>query len=348
MTETITILLTCVGGPLVPRAIELLKASKNHQFRVVGIDAAEDAVGAPWCDVFETAPMGDDPAYCDVILGLCQREGIQVVIPWSDEEAFAIAHARDRFEDLGIAVAAPTLEVSAIAGNKADALDWLKQQNVPVPDYRRVSTLDELRSAAAEMGYPDKMLALKPCVAHGGRGVWALRGEGPRLNELLHEVALDVISLDTFVAAAGTADIPEMLLMPFLTGTVYDVDILQDGEVLHYMVPRRRFHVRTNPFRGCIIHRNEAVLELAKSVQDALKMRCLYDIDIILDADDKPWILEINPRISASVVATMEAGVPMLEYLIRMILGHDIPQIQIPYDQRIRPYIALSSDGYEL
>lgn len=348
MTESITILLTCVGGPLVPRAIDLLRASESYQFRIIGIDAGPDAVGAPWCDAFEIAPMGDDPTYCDVVLDLCRREGIQVVIPWSDEEAFAIARARSRFEDLGIAVAAPTLEVAAITGNKGDTLDWLKQQNVPVPEYRRVGTAEELRAAASEMGYPEQMLALKPCVAHGGRGVWALRGSGPELGELLHEVALDVISLDTFLAAAGSGDIPEMLLMPFLTGTVYDVDILQDGEVLHYMVPRRRFHVRTNPFRGCLIHRNEAVLELAQSVQNALKMRCLYDIDIILDADEKPWILEINPRISASVVAAMEAGVPMLEYLIRMILGHEVPQIPIPYDQRVRPHIALSSDSYEL
>jgi carbamoyl-phosphate synthase large subunit len=345
MTEQVTLLLTCVAGPLVPRAIEILRQVQDIDYRIIGIDATADAVGAGGCDRFVVAPMGDAPGYVDFLLDLCREEGIQAVVPWSDEEAFAVARNRDRFAAEGIAVAAPPLEIADITRNKGELLDWLKAKGVPVPEYRRVTDLGELRAAAREMGYPDKVLTIKPSVARGGRGVWALREAGPDLGELLHGTALDVITLDTFMSAAEAAgDMPEMLLMPFFPGMVYDVDILQDGDTCHYLVPRRRFHVRTNPFRGCYIHENPAVMELAEKVRDAAGMHCLYDIDLILDEHDKPWVLEINPRLSASVVATMEAGLPLVDYLVRMILGREVPQRDIPYMRRVRPFVALHGD----
>lgn len=341
----VTILITCVGGPLVPRAISLLRQTRDIEYRIVGIDAGSEAIGASVCDRFDRAPMGNDPGYPDFLLKLCEDEGVQVLIPWSDEEALAVAQNRQRFEARGIAVAAPPVEIAKITENKGEVLDWLGAKGVPVPEYRRIKKLDELAAAATDMGYPHRMLSIKPSIARGGRGVWALRGSGPTLDELLRGTSLDVVALDTFIASAYAGGVmPEMLLMPYFPGMVYDVDILQDGECLHYLVPRRRFHVRTNPFRGCVIHRNEQVVALADQVRQALGMRCLYDIDLILDENDKPWILEINPRLSASVVATMEAGLPLVDYLVRMVLGLEIPRVEIPYDTRVRPFVALQSD----
>jgi carbamoyl-phosphate synthase large subunit len=346
MAQQITVLLTCVAGPLVPRAIEILRQATDIDYRIVGIDAQTDAVGAKFCDVFVQAPMGDAPAYPQFVLELCEKEGVQVIVPWSDEEALAVALHRGEFERRGIAVAAPPVEIAQVTRNKADVLDLLRDRNVPVPAYRRAKTVDEIIAAAKEMGYPEKTLTIKPCVARGGRGVWALRASGASLDELLQGIALDVITLETFVDAARRGEMPEVILMPFFPGIVYDVDILQDGNICHYMVPRRRFHVRTNPFRGCVIHDNPAVMELAKRVRDAIDMHCLYDIDVILDEQNKPWILEINPRLSASVVATMEAGLPLIDYLIRMVLGLDIPERPVPYNRRVRPFTALSSDEF--
>ena len=44
MAKNINILLTCVGGGLVPRAIELLKESEAFEFRVIGIDTSKAIV----------------------------------------------------------------------------------------------------------------------------------------------------------------------------------------------------------------------------------------------------------------------------------------------------------------
>lgn len=348
MAKNINILLTCVGGGLVPRAIELLKESEAFEFRVIGIDTSTDAVGAKFCDRFYQAPMGDTDEYPEFLLELCKKEKIEVLIPWSDEEALSIALARDQFERNGVAVAAPPVEVAKITHNKADVLDLLQKSNVPVPEYRRAKNAEELILASKELGYPNRTIIVKPTVARGGRGAWALRESGAALKDLMESVALDVITLDTFVSAARGVEMPEVMVMPFFPGMVYDVDILQEGKKLHYLVPRRRFHVRTAPFRGCIIHKNDAVIDLAHQVGSTLDMHCLYDIDLIMDEKDHPWVLEINPRLSASVVATMEAGLPLLEYLIRMVCGLSVPINAIPFDRRIRPYTLLVEDGYAL
>lgn len=346
MPEQITILVSCVNGPLVPRGLALLREHTDLRYRIIGIDAQADAVGAGACDEFIAAPMGDADGYADFVLDLCRREGIQVAIPWSDEEALAIARRRTDFEAAGVAVAVPPVEVAEIASSKCETLGWLGQQGIPVPQFRRVRDLGELERAADELGFPDAPLTIKPAVARGGRGVWALTADGPSLGDLLQGTALDAITMDTFVRAAErSGDIPEMILMPFFPGKVYDVDILQNGDTVHYLVPRVRIHVRTNPFRGCIVKRDDAITALAEQVQAVLGMRCLYDLDIIRDGDGKPHMLEINPRMSASVVATMEAGLPLMDYLVRMLLGREVPRTEIPYGRRVRPLTGLHGDA---
>ena len=61
--------------------------------------------------------------------------------------------------------------------------------------------------------------------------------------------------------------------MKMLPGAMYDVDILANQEgAPFYIVPRRRFHPRTTPFRGCYLDKNELVIELASILQSKLMM----------------------------------------------------------------------------
>jgi len=321
-------------------AIQALQASRTLRVRVVGVDMDASGVGAQFADAFYQVPAGQDPAYVDRLLAICRREGVRVILPTSDEEALALARAHARFNGAGVVCAAPRQELVELFLDKSRMYDYLTQRGVRVPRYTRVTTIAQLRAAAKRLGYPAKPFVIKPATARGGRGVWMIRSGGASLRELMHGISLDAISLEAFVASAARAEaLPPLVAMEYFSGDVFDVDLLGVHGTLRTAVPRRRFHPRTTPFRGCRIERHPAVLALAREVHQALALDFLHDVDIMLDARGKAHLLEINPRQSASVITTVAAGLNLLEHVVRRALDLDIPSVPVPYGVAVRPSV---------
>ncbi len=339
--KDINVLFTCIGGPIVPYLLKALKGSKLMNVRIVGTDMSESPVGLPFVDSFAQLPAGNDPAYVESVFDLARKENIDVIIPCSDEEALSLCADQQQFFDEGIIPCVPTADMARIMENKADMYDHVASLGLSLPEYHRVSTVDELQVAAEAMGYPEKDFVIKPTVARGGRGVWVVRKETRSLASMAQALTVDAVELETLLQAARRAPFPEHIVMPNLTGDMFDVDTLALGGETYYQVPRRRFHVRTTPFRGCWIEENRAVLELAGKLQDALKLPYLFDYDIILDQDDKPWLLEVNPRMSASVAVSVLSGVNLVEYLVLLATGQDVPQVEIPWGKGGKPIFDL-------
>lgn len=336
----VTVLLTCAASPMAVEAIQALQASRTLRVRVVGVDMDRRGPGARFASAFSQVPAGTDPGYADRLLTICRREGVRVVIPTSDEEALALARVQDRFRSAGITCTVPRAELIELFADKARMYQALAQCGVAVPRYERVTTIRHLREAASRLGYPARPFVIKPSAARGGRGVWLIREGGASLEELLRGMSLDAIRLETYVQAAErAATLPPLVAMECFSGDVFDVDLLGVGGRLKTMVARRRFHPRSTPFRGCVLERHPAVLALARSVHQALKLDYLHDVDIMLDAQGGAHLLEVNPRQSASVIATVSAGLNLLEHLVRRALDLDVPVAAVPYGVSIRPSV---------
>ena len=336
----VTVLLTCAASPMAVEAIQALQASRTLRVRVVGVDMDPRGPGAAFASAFYQVPGGGDPAYVDRVMTICRREGVRVAIPTSDEEALALARAQDRFRSAGITCTVPRPELIELFTDKARMYDVLAQRGVVVPRYERVTTIPQVRHAAARLGYPARPFVIKPAAARGGRGVWLIREGGASLDELLRGMSLDAMRLETYVQAADrAATLAPLVAMECFSGDVFDVDLLGVGGRLKTMVSRRRFHPRSTPFRGCVLERHPAVLALARSVHQALKLDYLHDVDIMLDAQGGAHLLEVNPRQSASVIATVSAGLNLLEHLVRRALDLKVPAARVPYGVAIRPSV---------
>lgn len=322
-------------------SVEVAAAFKNGALpvKVIGIDVNVAAVGRHYVDAFYQVPRGRDPAYIERVLEICKKENINVVVPGADDESLNLARNVDLFEKEGIRCVVPKKELIEPMLGKGPMFDWLSQRGVAVPRYHRVQTLEDLRAAAASLGYPGKPFVLKPSSATGGRGVWIISSGRDNGNKLsMERSGLDAVSLEHFIDLVGSdKQTPSLLAMEYLEGDVFDVDVLADQGKPIYMVSRRRFHPKTTPFRGCVLERNEKVLNLAADIQRALGLTYLFDFDIILSKDGEPNLLEVNPRFSGSVIATIAAGLNLLEFDLRLALGLEIPRIPVPYGKAIFP-----------
>lgn len=337
----VTMLMTCVGGQLSPFLLKALKSCERVDVRVVGVDGQAEVPGGALADAYYQVPMGDDPRYPDRIMEICEAEGVAVVLPTSDEEALSLAAVSERFAAKGITVCCPPADKAGFMANKGDMYDWLAGQGLPLPEYRRVKSPAELEEAARALGYPERDFVVKPCVARGGRGVWVISARTPSMDELNKGLTIDVMNLETYLKAAADGEFVELMAMPNLVGDVFDVDILRTGGTTHYVVPRRRYHVRTTPFRGCYLENHPEVLKLSEMLQEALQLPYLFDFDIILDGDGKPWLLEVNPRVSGSVAVSVLNGLNLLEFLVLGCVGEEVPQVEIPWGKGGKPVYDL-------
>jgi biotin carboxylase len=340
--ERVNLLITCVGGQLSPWLLQALKNCSRLKVRSIGVDCRGDALGRAFADTFYQVPSGVDPAYPNHMLEICRKENVDILFPTSDEEAIALAPYINRFAAEGVRISCPPATSLPLMRNKADMYDHLAGLGLPLPQYYRIRSVEELRTAAEKLGYPKRDFVIKPTVGRGGRGVWIISQRLVSMLERNQGLSIDAMNLEDYLLSAGEDVFQELIAMPLLPGAMYDVDVLASSEGKPiYLVPRRRYHVRTSPFRGCWLDRNEAVLDLARRAQDLLRLPNLFDYDIILDKDDRPWLLEVNPRMSASVAVSILHGVNLVEFAVLMLLGREVPKVEIPWGRGGKPYFDL-------
>jgi carbamoyl-phosphate synthase large subunit len=334
----ISIILTCVGSPMAWNMINAFNDAESLNIRVVGVDMNPDAIGKNYLKSFYTVPSGINSEYSDVIMDICIKEDIKIVVPGSDEEAFNLSKNKKEFDEQGIICTVPNEELIGPMSDKALMYELLGNFGITTPDFCRVLSFDDIESAAVRLGYPKNPFILKLSSNRGGRGVWKITecvrgsyflGRSDYVGEInLEDVKYILESLGVF---------PPMIAMEQLEGDFYDVDVLsQDGKAL-YLIPRKRLNPLGIPFRGNVFENNEAIISLADNIQKNLCLTYLYDMDIAYNHEKGAQVMEVNPRPSGSAIATVEAGINLFEFLVRMALGFEVPKVDIPDGVTVLP-----------
>lgn len=340
---TYKVLVTAAGGALAPVNIQLLRGSRRHKIWVAAVDTNPDAIGQYFADAFAAVPKGDEPGYVDAMADLIQRLDIDLVMPWSDEEALALARERERIEETGATLTCVPIETLEVMTNKAETYRLLERNGVDVPDWTAAITGEELDMAVDTYLARHGEFAVKPLSARGNRNVYVVRQDVSGVEDYLgsREVHCDI---DTFRRdfcddAAGALPV---MVMERLVPPAYDIDVLaRDGRLLR-AAPRQRLNPAGVPYWGGILVARDDLMELAERVTAATKLSWLYDYDVMTTRDGRPVVIEINPRPSGSIAAAIIAGVPFYDDLISLAKGEEPPPAEnTPTGQKVVPYTAL-------
>ena len=263
----IRIILTSTGGLVAPSIIKSLREFFKEIY-IVGVDTTEKAVGFHFADAHYLVPYGNNPDYASKLLEIAIKEKINFIIPGSDEETLALAKNKEKFESNNIKPLCSDYEKCEIAFNKGKMLEFLKKNKIETPEFRIPTNLKQLLYYAKDLGYPEKKIVLKPNISRGARGFWLLDANFDEEYGLLKDGNRQTTNLDRVSEILSKSKIfPSILLMEYLEGEDFNVEVLaKDGDVF-YTIPHVRLVPDAGPVQVGHLKEDRKINELVKKIR---------------------------------------------------------------------------------
>ncbi len=216
-----------------------------------------------------------------------------------------------------------------IIGTDCDAIDRaenrdlfekiLKKLNIPQPQGRAVTTIEDGIEAANTIGYP---VLVRPSFVLGGRAMQIVANEKQLRHYLKNAVEID-------------ADKP-VLVDKYIEGKELEVDAICDGQDVFIpgimeLVERTGIHsgdsISVYPTFSVSDKVKGTILVYAKKLGLGLNIKGLYNIQFIVDKNDEVFIIEVNPRSSRTVPFLSKAtGYSLADIATEVILGKSLKE----------------------
>jgi carbamoyl-phosphate synthase large subunit len=335
-----SILVTRGDGVGFPGYAKAIKRSKDLDIKLIATSDKKNIAGVSFVDEMHIVPEVTDENYIHSLLEICERENIDVLMPVDPRELSPISKSKEKFLNIGTKPMVCEPEVLEMSENKHTLYKICKSLSVPIPKYYPVKTFDEFEKAIKDLGYPNTKLCFKPSVSSGSRGFRDILPQKiDRISEFFTGQSDQSISIEEFYMLVGDNEFPELLVMEYLPGDEYSVDVLADGGQSLVIVPRIREETLIGAsFTGKTVQ-NQEIIGYARLVTERFKLDHIVGMQFKLDSEGIPRITEINPRPHGGLIITILSGANLLELGIKKMLGIKIEEPQINWGTRTFRYV---------
>jgi predicted ATP-grasp superfamily ATP-dependent carboligase len=278
------------------------------------------ALASRWCT--ETGRLPDSSAdpqrFADALTRMiAEREPRAVITAHDGTIEILRAHRRELERRTRIALAPePALE---IAVDKERTLAAAAALGVGIPRTEHIERLDDLDDAIAEVGAPAVVKPVRSWVDGAGGG-----------ERLQSAVVTDLGEART-VAGRALAVGGSVVLQELLSGSREAVSLLlvegrvraTFAQVAHRMYP---------PLGGSSVVRESIaapadLLDPAVALVTEIGLEGYSEVEFRRDAHGRPYLMEINPRLSASVEVAVRSGVDFPLLLHAWATGSPLPRV---------------------
>jgi len=261
------------------------------------------------------------------------QEKVDVVMPFMSAELIPLIQRREEFEAIGTKVSVSDIHSVDVTNNKYKFYSFLQENNLPVPKFAPVRTVDELISACEICGYPNNAVCVKATELSGSRGIRIIRPDLSKYDLLFGEKPNSFYTTmqDLIDTLKEKDTMPEMMAMEYLPGMEGSVDLIADhGRILYMAYRESTVNLHSIPQAGELKDNPEAY-EIATKVIAALELTGNADLDFKNDANGHPVLMEINPRIAVTMKIFKEGGLNLPYLRIKQLLGEELPNVCIQY-----------------
>ena len=195
----------------------------------------------------------------------------------------------------------------------------LKELDIPQPNGKAVTKIEDGVRAAAEIGYP---VLVRPSFVLGGRAMQIVADE-----EQLRRYLRTAVEIDE--------DKP-VLVDKYISGKEVEVDAICDGKDVFVpgimeLVERTGIHsgdsISVYPTFSISQRVKETILDYTKRLGLGIGIVGLYNIQFIVDKNENVFIIEVNPRSSRTVPFLSKAtGFSLADIATLVILGKSLKE----------------------
>lgn len=257
------------------------------------------------------SPEKDLAASAEAVAALIRAERPAAVLPLDDASLMVLS----AIPDPGVPVAAPTGAALRLALDKSEQLTLARKAGFPVPE-----------TAIVEPGSP-------PATAPGGTGPWMVKcalavvERDGRLTRPAGSIARDAAEVTAAAAAIGAPS----LAQPLLTGVGEGLfGYAAAGEVYALSAHRRvrMMNPRGSGSSACrSIPVDAGLVEPVRRFVAEAGWHGIFMIELLRDADGRPWFMELNGRAWGSMALARHRG---LDYPLWAVRGAYDPDFRPP------------------
>ncbi len=338
--KDITVLVTGAGAPGAPGIIKNLRLVEERKIKIIGVDMEPNSVGFSMVDKTHLIPSALDKEFIPSILKICKKEKVEVVMPLVTKELMPFAENIKKFEEIGVKISISHPQKLQIANNKYLLMSHCSNNNIPVPEFIKVNSYIEFKEAVLKLGYPKNKVCFKPPISNGSRGFRILTQGIDRLDLLINHKPINTITtLEDITPVLKNAKVfPELIVMEYLPGKEYSVDILADNGKAIIVIPRLREKLKMGVSFVGITVKNDTIIEASKKIVATLNLNGNIGLQFKEDENKVPKLIESNPRLQGTIVLCAAAGVNLVYLAVKLALREKIISPKVKWDVKMIRY----------
>ena len=256
-----------------------------------------------------------EPLTKECVLDIIRKEKpLGVIVQFGGQTAINLA---EPLHKEGVKILGTTVESIDIAEDRDKFLKLLEKLDIPIPEGRTAFDLKQVRIIANNIGYP---VLVRPSYVLGGRAM---------------EIVYNDKSLEEYMKMAVDLSAKHPVLIDkYINGKEAEVDGICDGEEV--LIPGIFEHIeRAGVHSGDSIavyppHTlsqkiKDTITDYTMKLAKALKTIGLFNIQFVIDSNDKVYVIEVNPRASRTIpIMSKITGIPMVNVATRLIMGETL------------------------
>lgn len=304
---------------------DLIRVLRNNpdgeEIHAVGINCDDNALLRKGVDAGYVVPRITEPDYLPTVLDICLKENVDVIMPYITAELPIMAENRALFEERGIRVSVSSPESLAKAGNKVALSGTFAEA---MPKQAIVKTVEDCLRFAAAVGYPDRLICCKLADKCGGVGFCVVDERKGLDMTLFNKFGQNRFITLGMLLQIVSASCETVILQEYEEGRDYSMcGLAENGRLLYAL----GFEAMVSAFGSAMaakISQNGEALRITEKAVSETGLDGNFCCDFIVKEDGSVKLLEINPRLTATLPFIAEAGLNLPYLRIAQLLGKDI------------------------
>jgi carbamoyl-phosphate synthase large subunit len=300
------ILVTGVGSPGGPGIIKALRA--KHE--VFGADINARASGQKFLDQFFLVPPATNENFISHMRKLIIDQSIQIVVPLVTGELLKWACLKEELASQhDVIVMVDDMEKLLVSNDKELTYKSIECEDI-VPKYHAYENHNELISLLEGEIVGPLPLVTKPAKGNGSRGVRVLT-ETIYGTKIIFDEKPGSLSMvaDHYLGVIKDNQIPRCILCEYLPGKEVTIDAIASSGILEQIFIRERVETRAGISVAGRFIENIELLQKTQFIIEKLSLNGPVGLQFKQNVFGDYKLLEINPRLQGTSVATKGLGV---------------------------------------